>query len=127
MDRSFSDCSKDRSLELQTARFTGVGRELTSKWFSFQTLFFLSLLISFVLYINNLFGCLLSHVLQFVLVYFLDSNKGNEPAVAWRTPKCLGMINIFGSQTVCLYKRISSSLVFLSNNSVCIEVLLNPW
>ena len=101
MGRPFSDCSKTWPVYLQVAELAGVGRELAGEWFGSQALFFPSCLISSVLYINNLCGHLLSHVLQFVLVCFPDSNKGNEPAVAWRTLKCLGMINICGSQTVC--------------------------
>ena len=44
----FSDCRKDKPLNLQIARFTGVGGELTSEWFSSQAIFFLSSCVSFV-------------------------------------------------------------------------------
>ena len=59
MDRPFSDCKEDRPLNLQIAGFTGVGGELTSKWFSSQALFFLTVLILFFLYINKWFDLFL--------------------------------------------------------------------
>ena len=84
----FSNYSKARLLDLQVARLTGVGRELTSKWFSSQALFFLkSHLFSSILYINNLtWLSSLSYVVQFCFsLNSTDFNKGGKPVVAWRT------------------------------------------
>ena len=93
MGRPLSDCRQAWSFYLQVARSAGVGGEPTGKWFGSQALFFLSCLISSLLYTNNPSGSLLSHVFSvcFSLI-FLVFNNGDEPAVAWGTSEFLGVI-----------------------------------
>ena len=59
MVRYFSSCSQAQPLNLQVVIFIGVGRGLTSQWFSSQILFFL-----IILYTNKL-------IWLFILIYFI--------------------------------------------------------
>ena len=71
MGRPFSNCIKACPLNLQVARLIGVGRELTSKWFSSQALFFLMVFYFVPLYINKWSDLFVYFRLVLVVCFYL--------------------------------------------------------